>query len=229
MRPPSAMIFLENITKYYNGRPALRGITAHVERGEFVYLTGLSGAGKSTFLRLLYRAELPEGGRIIVNDHDLSHMRHRDVAEFRRRLGVVFQDFKLLRRRTVGENVTFVLSLLALPEREQQRRAYLVLKQMGLQHRMHAFPDELSGGEQQRVAIARALVLQPDLILADEPTGNLDPERSHELLELFKTINYQGTTVMVATHDRALIEAHAARTLTLEHGRVANDAWGIAT
>ncbi len=221
------MIIVENVTKYYNGRPALRGVSAHVERGEFVYLTGPSGAGKSTFLRLLYRAELPDGGRIIVNDRDLSHMRHRDVAEFRRRLGVVFQDFKLLRRRTVGENVTFVLSLLALPEREQQRRAYLVLKQMGLQHRMHAFPDELSGGEQQRVAIARALVLQPDLILADEPTGNLDPEHSHELLELFKTINYQGTTVMVATHDRVLIEAHVARTLALEHGRLARDGWGI--
>jgi cell division transport system ATP-binding protein len=155
-------------------------------------------------------------------------MRRREVSEFRRRLGVVFQDFKLLRRRTVGENVTFVLSLLNLPDKEQQRRAYLVLKQMGLQHRMHAYPDELSGGEQQRVAIARALVLQPDLILADEPSGNLDPERSHELLELLKTINYQGTTVIVATHDRTLIEAHPARTVFLEHGRIVRDAWVAA-
>ncbi|HUK12571.1 MAG TPA: cell division ATP-binding protein FtsE [Thermoanaerobaculaceae bacterium] len=222
------MILLEAVTKNYNGRAALRGISTHVERGEFVYLTGPSGAGKSTFLRLLYRAELPDSGRIIVDDYELARLRHRDVAEFRRRLGVVFQDFKLLRRRTVGENVTFVLSLLALPEKEQQRRAYLVLKQMGLQHRVNAFPDELSGGEQQRVAIARALVLQPDLILADEPTGNLDPDRSHELLELLKTINYQGTTVVVATHDRALIEAHAARTLSLDHGRLVGDAWGPA-
>ncbi|HQT93057.1 MAG TPA: cell division ATP-binding protein FtsE [Thermoanaerobaculaceae bacterium] len=222
------MIRFEDITKSYNGRHALRGITTRVERGEFVFLTGPSGAGKSTFLRLLYRAELPDSGLIVVNGADLAQLRRRDVAEFRRRLGVVFQDFKLLRRRTVAENVTFVLSLLNFPEREQQRRAYLVLKQMGLQHRMHAFPDELSGGEQQRVAIARALVLQPDLILADEPSGNLDPDRSHELLELLKTINYQGTTVVVATHDRGLIEAHPARTLFLDRGSVVRDAWVTA-
>jgi len=154
-------------------------------------------------------------------------MRRREVAEFRRRLGVVFQDFKLLRRRSVGENVTFVLSLLRVSEKEQQRRAYLALKQMGLQHRMQAYPEELSGGEQQRVAIARALVLQPDLVLADEPTGNLDPERAHELMELFRTIHYQGTTVVVATHDRALIEAHPARTLVLEKGKLVRDGWGI--
>ena len=219
------MIALDRITKSYNGRPALRGVTTDVDRGEFVYLTGPSGAGKSTFLRLLYRAELPDSGAISVNGADLTTMRRREVAEFRRRLGVVFQDFKLLRRRTIGENVTFVLSLLNIPDREQQRRAYVVLKQMGLQHRIHAYPGGLSGGEQQRVAIARALALQPDVILADEPSGNLDPERSHELLELLKTINYQGTTVVVATHDRTLIEAHPARTLFLDHGRVARDAW----
>jgi cell division transport system ATP-binding protein len=222
------MILLEDIIKSYRGRPALRGVTAFVERGEFVYLTGPSGAGKSTFLRLLYRAELPDSGRIAVNGLDLANLRRREVADFRRRLGVVFQDFKLLRRRTIGENVTFVLSLLNLPEREQQRRAYLALKQMGLQHRLQAYPEELSGGEQQRVAIARALVMQPDLILADEPTGNLDPERSHELMELLKTIHYQGTTVMVATHDRSLIEAHPSRTLVLERGRLLHDGWGNA-
>ncbi len=220
------MILLEDVTKTYHGRPALRGIVSYVERGEFVYLTGPSGAGKSTLLRLLYRAELPDGGRISVNGHDLVAMKRRDVPEFRRRIGVVFQDFKLLRRRSVGENITFVLSLLDLPEREQQRRAYLALRQMGLQHRLAAMPEELSGGEQQRVSVARALVLQPDLILADEPTGNLDPERSHELLELLKTINYQGTTVMVATHDRSLIEAHPARTLVLERGSLVADGWG---
>jgi cell division transport system ATP-binding protein len=221
------MIALEEVIKSYRGRPAVRGITTTVEKGEFVFLTGPSGAGKSTFLRLLYRAELPDGGRIVVNGHDLVAMRRREVAEFRRRLGVVFQDFKLLRRRSVGENVTFVLSLLRVSEKEQQRRAYLALKQMGLQHRMQAFPEELSGGEQQRVAIARALVLQPDLVLADEPSGNLDPERAHELMELFKTIHYQGTTVIVATHDRALIEAHPARTLVLEKGKLVRDGWGL--
>jgi cell division transport system ATP-binding protein len=171
------MILLEDIGKSYGSRQALRGITALVERGEFVYLTGPSGAGKTTLLRLLYRAELPDAGRIVVNGHDLVTMRRRDVPAFRRRLGVIFQDFKLLRRRSVAENVSFVLSLIDLSDRDQQRRAYLALRRMGLQHRQAALPEELSGGEQQRVAIARALVLQPDLILADEPTGNLDPER----------------------------------------------------
>jgi cell division transport system ATP-binding protein len=223
------MIALEDVTKSYRGRPALRGISASVERGEFVFLTGPSGAGKSTLLRLLYRAELPDSGRIVVAGHDLGALRRRDVPDYRRRLGVVFQDFKLLRRRTVGENITFVLSLLDLTEREQQRRTYTTLRQMGLQHRLSAYPEELSGGEQQRVAVARALVMKPDLVLADEPTGNLDPERSHELLELFKSINYQGTTVVVATHDRSLIDAHPARTLSLEKGSLVRDAWGIAT
>ncbi|MFZ5785857.1 MAG: cell division ATP-binding protein FtsE [Acidobacteriota bacterium] len=221
-----AVIRLEEVTKSYRTRPALRGVSAIVERSEFVFLTGPSGAGKSTLLRLLYRAELPDSGRVVVNGRDVAELRPRDVPGFRRRLGIVFQDFKLLRRRTVGENVTFALSLVSLSEREQERRAYLTLKRMGLQHRLTAFPEELSGGEQQRVAIARALVLQPDLILADEPTGNLDPERSHELLELFKSINYQGTTVLVATHDRSLIETHPARTLFLERGQLVRDGWG---
>jgi cell division transport system ATP-binding protein len=221
------MILLEEIAKSYGPRQALRGITALVERGEFVYLTGPSGAGKTTLLRLLYRAELPEAGRIVVNGQDLVTMRRREVPAFRRRLGVIFQDFKLLRRRSVAENVSFVLSLIDLPDRDQQRRAYLALRRMGLQHRQAALPEELSGGEQQRVAIARALVLQPDLILADEPTGNLDPERSIELIELFKTINYQGTTVLVATHDRMLIEAQPARTLVLDRGRLVADGFGV--
>ncbi|HNX51189.1 MAG TPA: ATP-binding cassette domain-containing protein [Thermoanaerobaculaceae bacterium] len=220
------MIRLEGVLKSYHGRLALRGISTRVERSEFVFLTGPSGAGKSTFLRLLYRAELPDDGRIVVDGYDLAALPRRQVPLFRRRLGVIFQDFKLLRRRTVGENISFVLSLLDLSEKEQQRRTYLTLKQMGLHNRMSALPDELSGGEQQRVAIARALVLQPDLILADEPSGNLDPERGHELMELLKSINYQGTTVVVATHDRSLIEAHPDRTLVLERGHLVRDAWG---
>ena len=217
---------MQAVVKSYHGRPALRGVSTHIDRSEFVFLTGPSGAGKSTFLRLLYRAELPDSGRVVVDGFDLAEIPRRQVADFRRRLGVIFQDLKLLRRRTVGENISFVLSLLDLPEREQQRRAYLALRQMGLQNRLGALPDELSGGEQQRVAIARALVLQPDLILADEPSGNLDTERGHELMELLKSINYQGTTVVVATHDRGLIEAHAARTLVLDRGSLVRDAWG---
>jgi len=214
------MIILEEVRKSYNGRPALRGVTAMVEKGEFVFLTGASGAGKSTLLRLLYRAELPDSGKVVVAGRDLLSLKRREVAELRRRVGVVFQDFKLLRRRTVGENVSFALALLGLPARDTQRRTYLALKQMGLQHRLNALPDELSGGEQQRVAIARAVVLKPDLLVADEPTGNLDPEHSEELLELFRTINYQGTTVLVATHDRRLIESTPARTITLDRGSI---------
>jgi cell division transport system ATP-binding protein len=221
------MIRLEAVTKSYDGRPALRDVTFFVERGEFVYLTGPSGAGKSTLLRLLYRAETPDSGRIEVIDRDLAALRRREIADLRRRLGVIFQDFKLLRRRTVAENVTFGLSLLNVPEREQQRRAYLSLRAMGLHHRLQAYPDALSGGEQQRVAIARAMVLEPDLILADEPSGNLDPDRSHELIEMLKGINYQGTSVLVATHDRGLIEAHPARALALDRGTLVHDGWGL--
>jgi len=196
------MIQLEGITKSYNSRPALRGISAKVERGEFLYLSGPSGAGKSTFLRLLYRAELPDAGYIVVNGSDLLKMRRRDVAEFRRRLGVIFQDFKLLRRRTVAENVTFVASLLNLPEKDQQRRAYLVLKQMGLQNRMNAFPDELSGGEQQRVAIARAVAKRPSVLLCDEPTGALDAATGIVVLEVLERINRElGTTTALITHN----------------------------
>jgi cell division transport system ATP-binding protein len=221
------MIRLEQVGKLYRGRPALTDISAVVEKGEFVFLTGPSGAGKSTLLRLLYRAELPDTGRVVVAGLDLRRLSGPQVAEFRRRLGVVFQDFKLLRRRTVSENLTFVLDLLGLPEKEQKRRAYLALRQVGLQHRLSAYPEELSGGEQQRVAVARALVLQPELILADEPTGNLDPERSRELMEFFREANFRGTTVVVATHDVSLIQAYPARTLVLDRGRLVRDGWGL--
>ncbi len=220
------MIRLVGVSKSYRGRPALVDICTGLEKGEFVFLTGPSGAGKSTLLRLLYRAERPDQGRVLVAGQDLGTLSRRQVAELRRRIGVVFQDFKLLRRRTVGENLTFVLDLLGLSEREQQRRAYLALRQVGLQHRLSAFPEELSGGEQQRVALARALVVQPELILADEPTGNLDSERSRELMEFLREANYRGATVVVATHDLSLLQAFPARTLLLERGRLIRDGWG---
>jgi len=198
------MIRLEAVTKSYHGRSALRGITTAVERSEFVFLTGPSGAGKSTLLRLLYRAELPDDGSILVNGRDLATLKGSQVAEFRRTLGVIFQDFKLLRRRTVGENISFVLSLLDLSEREQQRRAYLALREMGLANRLHAYPDELSGGEQQRVAIARALVSRPPVLFADEPTGNLDSRTSREVLQMFQRLNQEeGITIVLVTHEVA--------------------------
>jgi cell division transport system ATP-binding protein len=199
---------------------ALRGLSLHVDKGEFVFLTGPSGAGKSTLLRLLLRQEIPSEGRIIVGGRDLAKLSARQVQAYRRSLGFVFQDFKLLPNKTVIENVAFVPRVLGMAPAHQQRRTFQVLKWVGLQHRMHAYPMELSGGEQQRVAIARALVNDPVVILADEPTGNLDPDLSLEIMNLFREINARGTTVVVATHDRELIRRVGRRTLTLDHGRI---------
>jgi cell division transport system ATP-binding protein len=199
---------------------ALRGLSLHVDKGEFVFLTGPSGAGKSTLLRLLLRQDVPSEGRVIVGGRDLAQLSPRQVQAYRRSLGFVFQDFKLLPNKTVVENVSFVSRVLGIAPAHQQRRTFQVLKWVGLQHRMNAYPLELSGGEQQRVAIARALVNDPVVILADEPTGNLDPDLSLEIMNLLREINARGTTVVVATHDRELIRRVGRRTLTLDHGRV---------
>ena len=215
------MIELQNVTKRYGTEVvALDKLTFRVEKGEFVFLTGPSGAGKSTLLRLLLRQEVPSEGRLVVGQRDLSKLSLRQVQAYRRSLGFVFQDFKLLPTKTVLENVAFVPHVLGMAVTQQQRRTFQVLKWVGLQHRMNAFPMELSGGEQQRIAIARALVNDPSIILADEPTGNLDPDLSLEIMNLFREINARGTTVVVATHDRALIAHVGRRVLHLEHGRV---------
>jgi cell division transport system ATP-binding protein len=206
---------------YGRGLYALRDLTLSVGKGEFVFLTGPSGAGKSTLLRLLLLQEQPTEGSAIVNGRNLSRMSRREVQAYRRTVGFVFQDFKLVPTKTVFENVSFALRVLGTPIEQQRRRTYQVLKWVGLQHRLNAFPPELSGGEQQRVAIARALVNEPQLILADEPTGNLDPDLSLEIMNLFRDINASGTTVLVATHDRELIKWVGRRTVHLEHGRMA--------
>jgi cell division transport system ATP-binding protein len=187
-------------------------------------VTGPSGAGKSTLLRLLMCRERPTAGRIVVNGRDLATLPDRRVPELRRTMGVVFQDFKLIRRKTALENVAYVLNVAGIPPAEQKRRAYHALKGVGLQHRLGVTPEALSGGEQQRVAIARAVVNDPELLLADEPTGNLDPDLAVEIMRLFREINARGTTVVVATHDRDLIRRMQRRTITLEHGRVAEEA-----
>ncbi len=205
---------------YSRGVYALRDLSLRVEKGEFVFLTGPSGAGKSTFLRLMLRQELASEGQLIVNGRNLAELRPREVQAYRRSLGFVFQDFKLIPRKTVFENVAFVPRVLGVPEAQQKRRAYQVLKWVGLQHRMNAYPVELSGGEQQRIAIARALVNDPTLILADEPTGNLDPDLSLEIMNLFREINARGTTVVVATHDRELIRQVGRRSVSLDHGQL---------
>ena len=205
---------------YGRGLYALRDLTLTVEKGEFVFLTGPSGAGKSTLLRLLLLQDRPTEGAAIVNGRNLVRMSRREVQAYRRSVGFVFQDFKLIPSKTVFENVSFALQVLGTPIEQQRRRTYQVLKWVGLQHRLQAYPMELSGGEQQRVAIARALVNEPQLVLADEPTGNLDPDLSLEIMNLFRDINASGTTVLVATHDRELIKWVGRRTVHLEHGRL---------
>ena len=215
------MIEAYHVSKTYaRGVYALRDLSLRVEKGDFVFLTGPSGAGKSTLLRLLIRQDVPSEGQLIVGGRNLATLTTRQVQSYRRSLGFVFQDFKLLPAKTVLENVSFVPRVLGMVESQQQRRTFQVLKWVGLQHRMNAYPLELSGGEQQRIAIARALVNDPAIILADEPTGNLDPDLSLEIMNLFREINARGTTVVVATHDRELIRRVGRRAVTLDHGNI---------
>ena len=219
------MITIEGLSKLYARDVfALDDITLSVGRGEFAFLTGASGAGKTTLFRILLRQELPTGGRVIVDGRDLTTLSARDVQRYRRSVGFVFQDFKLIQRKTVFENVMFALRILGVPDVQQRRRTFQVLKWVGLQHRANAYPMELSGGEQQRVAIARALVNEPVLVLADEPTGNLDPDLSLDIMNLFREINAAGTTVLVATHDRELVRHVGRRAIMLDHGRVVESA-----
>jgi cell division transport system ATP-binding protein len=215
------MIEAYHVSKAYSrGVYALRDLSLRIEKGDFIFLTGPSGAGKSTLLRLLLRQDVPSEGQLVVGGRNLATLTPRQVQAYRRSLGFVFQDFKLLPAKTVLENVSFVPRVLGMPPSQQQRRTFQVLKWVGLQHRMNAFPLELSGGEQQRIAIARALVNDPAIILADEPTGNLDPDLSLEIMNLFREINARGTTVVVATHDRELIRRVGRRAVTLDHGHI---------
>ena len=216
------MIETVRVTKAYGREEyGVRDLTMKVEKGEFAFLTGPSGAGKSTLLRLLLLQEQPTSGHVIVGDRDLSTLTPAEVQAYRRTVGFVFQDFKLIASQTIFENVAFVLRVLGQPVEQQRRRTYQVLKWVGLQHRHNAYPLELSGGEQQRVAIARALVNEPHIMLADEPTGNLDPDLSLEIMNLFRDINASGTTVLVATHDRELIKWVGRRVIQLDHGQLA--------
>jgi len=214
------VIETQNVTKAYGEYSALRNLTLTIGKGEFVFLTGASGAGKSTLLKLLLLQERPSEGDVVVGGRNLARLSPGEVQAYRRTVGFVFQDFKLIAAKTVFENVSFALRVLGVPIDQQRRRTYQVLKWVGLQHRLQAFPLELSGGEQQRIAIARALVNDPQIILADEPTGNLDPELSIEIMKLFREINTRGTTVLVATHNPELIRFVNRRSIHLEHGRL---------
>jgi len=215
------MIRIVGLTKSYpEGSIALRDVHLEVGRGEFVFVTGPSGAGKTTLLRLLLRQERPTHGQIFLDGQDLASLPRSHVPALRRSIGVVFQDFKLIRRKHALDNVAYVLNVQGVSRAEQRRRAYLALKGVGLHHRLGVIPSALSAGEQQRVAIARAVVTEPALLLADEPTGNLDPDLAVEIMRLFREINARGTTVVVATHDRDLVRRMQRRTVVLEHGQL---------
>jgi cell division transport system ATP-binding protein len=218
------MVQLDGVTKVFpNGVVALRHVSLCIEPGEFVFVVGPTGTGKSTLLRLVYRDEFPTSGRVVVYRRDITRLRSRGVALLRRRLGVVFQDFKLLPARTAYENVAFALRVIGTPSGEIRPRALRALALVGLEDRANAMPVELSGGEQQRVSIARAIVNDPPLLLADEPTGNLDPGSSWEIIQLLSQINTRGTTVIVTTHNKTIVDVLRRRVIQLAGGQVVRD------
>lgn len=218
------MIQLFNVTKSYGGEsPAIKDLTIQIPKGDFVYVTGASGAGKTTFLRMLYAAEKPTKGQILINSQNITRFRSAQIPYLRRKIGVVFQDFKLLQSRTVYENVAFALEAQGKKRYEVSKKVYQALKEVGLEHRLQRKPLELSGGEQQRIAIARALVVDPLILLADEPSGNLDIDVTLDIMELFKNANARGTTVLLATHDHSLQQRFPRRVITLDKGRLIAD------
>ncbi len=217
-------IRLYHVSKsYLAGSFALRDVSLEIDRGEFVFLTGASGAGKTTLLRMIFAAERPSEGQIVVLGRNIARLGESGIPPLRRQVGVVFQDFKLLPRRTVEENVAIALDVVGTPRREARARVFAILKQLGLQHRRYHHPLSLSGGEQQRVAIARALVNEPAILLADEPTGNLDPDLTIEIMDLIASAATRGTTVVVATHEHALVRRYGKRSIHLDDGRIVED------
>jgi cell division transport system ATP-binding protein len=218
------MIHFYHVTKRFDAySTALHDVTFHIDKGEFVFLTGPSGAGKSTLLKLILRQIRPTEGQIVVNGRNLNAMKRRHLPYFRREIGMVFQEFKLIERMTVFENLSFILTVIGLTAREHKKKAYGALRAVGLQHKMNYYPLQLSGGEQQRVAIARALINDPLMLIADEPTGNLDPDLAQEVVEIFNAANLRGATVLLATHDRELIQSSNRRVIALDHGRIVEE------
>ena len=218
------IISLTNVSKTYStGAPALNGVDLHINRGEFVFIVGDSGSGKSTMIKLLLRELVPTSGDINVMGYDLVRIRHRKIPKFRRNLGIVFQDFRLLRDRNVYENVAFAQRIIQVSSKDIKRNVPSILATVGLAGKYKAKPRQLSGGEQQRVAIARALVNRPSILLADEPTGNLDPKNSWEIMKLLEQINENGTTVLVVTHNREIVNAMKKRVITLRKGVIISD------
>ena len=220
------MIQLYRVSKYYEGVPALREVSFTINKGEFVFMTGPSGAGKSTLLKILFCAERADEGQIIIQGMNTFRLGPSGIPYLRRNMGFVFQDYKLLQHKTVSENIALALKVVGTPYGEIERRSYQVLKKVGMENKRHLTPPKLSGGEQQRVAIARALVNEPQVLLADEPTGNLDPQSGQDVFRLFKDINMKGTTVLVATHDWETVRKMQRRIITMERGRVTDDGKG---
>ena len=218
------MIKLEHVSKSYSaGIPALNDVSLNIEEGEFVFVVGDSGSGKSTLIKLLLKELEPTEGTITINGRKLNKIRRRQIPKFRRNIGVVFQDFRLLKDRNVYENVAFAQRVINRPTRVIRKRVPEVLQEVGLAGKYKSFPDELSGGEQQRVALARALVNRPDILLADEPTGNLDPKTSEEIMKLLEQINDRGTTVLVVTHNKEIVNAMRKRVVTMHEGSIISD------
>ncbi|WP_294147781.1 cell division ATP-binding protein FtsE [uncultured Selenomonas sp.] len=218
------MIHMRNVSKIYdNGAVALDRASVDIESGEFVFIVGASGAGKSTFIKMLFREELPTSGELVVNGHDIRKMTRKEVPYLRRELGVIFQDYRLLPDKTVFENVAFAMQVIEAPRRLMQRSVNSVLDVVGLRDKYKCFPHQLSGGEQQRVAIARAIVNDPAIVIADEPTGNLDPETSWDIMDIFTRINRAGTTIVMATHDKAIVDTMRRRVIAIEDGHIVRD------
>ena len=221
------MIEVKNVTKSYgNGLPAIKNLNLSIDEGEFVFVVGASGSGKSTFIKLLLRELKPTEGTIEVDGVDISKLRSKGVARYRRNVGVVFQDFRLLNDRDVYSNIAFAQRVIGVSKKEIKKNAARVLNLVGLSEKYRSNPDELSGGEQQRVSLARALVNKPDILLADEPTGNLDPDNSREIMRLLDKINEQGTTVIVVTHNHEIVEEMNKRVITLQQGVKISDTKG---
>lgn len=218
------MIDFENVSKTYpNGTHALYDVTLHINKGEFVFIVGSSGAGKSTFLKLIMHEETPTSGEIVINGKKTSKLKRRQVPYLRRHMGIVFQDFRLIEKMNVFDNVAFAMRAVGESTATIKKRVPYVLDLVGLKNKMKDKPSELSGGEQQRVSLARALVNNPEIIIADEPTGNVDPEMSHEIIELLSEINAKGTTVLVVTHEHELVREFHHRVITIDHGKVIGD------
>ncbi len=218
------IISMKDVSKIYeNGTVALDHVNIDIEKGEFVFIVGASGSGKSTFIRLLLREVLPSEGTLAVNGRNILDIAHKEVPYLRRGLGVIFQDYRLLPEKTVYENVAFAMQVIEAPRRTMQKSVNSVLEVVGLKEKCKCFPSQLSGGEQQRVAIARAIVNNPAIVIADEPTGNLDPETSWGIMEIFRRINLAGTTIVMATHDKTIVDTLKKRVIAIEDGRIIRD------